>query len=174
MGKFLAAREADTTQPFLSVQYLYGLARAGRPEAKTLMAAIRERAAGAPAFTREAWAGAALPLAEGLLAHAHGDYTEAARQLTSALPRLMAIGGSHAQRDLFEQIRLDAVLRSGDLATAQQLLELRRQTDRDGVPVNRALAKVYASLGLPAQAAKAAERAHRTKAAHSSPIGIHA
>ena len=174
LGHFLAARAQDVTQPFLSVQYLYGLARAGRPGANALMAAIRARAETPPAFAREAWVGAALPLAEGLLAFAHGDYTDAARRLTPVLPRLSALGGSHTQRDLFEQIRLEAVLRSGDLAAAQQLLEQRRMHDCDGVPVNRALAKVYAALGLPAEAAKAAARAHRTKAAHASPIGIHA
>jgi tetratricopeptide (TPR) repeat protein len=174
VGRFLAVRADDTTQPFLSVQYLYGLARAGRPEANVLMAAIRARAVNAPAFAREAWAQVALPLAEGLLAYAHGDYTAATRKLTPTLPRLMEIGGSHAQRDLFELIRLDALLRSGDLTVAQQQLERRRLDDRDGVPVNRALAKVYAALGLPGEAAKAAARAHRTKAAHSSLLGLHA
>ena len=41
-------RAEDVEQPFLSVQYLYGLARAGRPEANRLMAAIRQRADQAP------------------------------------------------------------------------------------------------------------------------------
>ena len=174
VGRFLAERAEDTTQPFLSVQYLYGLARAGRPEAGALISAIRAKAADAPTFARRAWVEVALPLAEGLMAFTHGDYTSATRTLSPILPHLSEIGGSHAQRDLFEQVRLAAVIRSGDLATAQQLLEMRRMGDRNGVPVNRALAKVYAALGLPTEAAKASERAHRTKAAHSSPIGLHA
>ena len=33
LADYLAARAEDTVQPFLTLQYLYGLARAGRPEA---------------------------------------------------------------------------------------------------------------------------------------------
>ena len=154
----LAARGPDTTQPFLTAQYLYGLARAGRPQADALMAAVRAR-------DGQTWREVATPLCEGLLAHARGDYGGAQAALTAALPGLLTLGGSHAQRDLFEQFRLDAILRSGDGSMAQQLLEQRRASDRDGVPVNRALARVYATLGLPKEAAKAEARARRTLAA---------
>jgi hypothetical protein len=168
LGACLAARGPDTAQPFLSLQYLYGLARAGRPEAETLMAAIRERARTAPDFAAHAWREAALPVAEGLLAYARGDYAAAEARLTPALPQLLIIGGSHAQRDLFDQMRLDAVLRGGGWSIAQQLLEQRRASDRDGVPVNRALARVYQALELPKEAAKAEARAARTLAAHAA------
>jgi tetratricopeptide (TPR) repeat protein len=164
IGAHLAPRATDTEQPFLTVQYLYGLARAGRPEAQALMAAIRSRSETAPAFVRETWADVALPLAEGLLAHARGEWDQAVRRLDQALPRLIEIGGSHAQRDLFEQVLLDAVIRSGRLDRAQQALELRRKTDADGVPVNTALADVYAKLGLAALSRAAAERGARTVA----------
>src|SRR5690606_21528730 len=40
----LGSRARDTLQPFLTLQYLYGLARAERAEADELMAAIEERA----------------------------------------------------------------------------------------------------------------------------------
>lgn len=159
LGAYLAARKADTLQPFLSLQYLYGLARAGRPEADELHAAIRDRAASAPAYARETWAEIALPIADGLIAHARGDDERAVRQLTPVLPRLADIGGSHAQRDLFDLILLDAVIKSGRFARAQQLLELRRAMDPGNVPVNRQLAQVYAALGLPEVSAEAAARA---------------
>ncbi|MGC1301497.1 MAG: tetratricopeptide repeat protein, partial [Caulobacteraceae bacterium] len=103
----------------------------------------------------------AAPVAQGLLAHARGDMETAVQRLTSALPRLIDLGGSHAQRDLFELILLDAVIRSDRLEHAQQMLELRRSSDPTGVPVNRALAKVYADLGLPRESAVAAARARR-------------
>jgi hypothetical protein len=77
---------------------------------------------------------------------------------------MIEVGGSHAQRDLFEQIALDAAIRSGRLSEAQQALELRRGFDPDGVPVNRALADIYDRLGLPTQAAKARARAERRQA----------
>ncbi len=161
LGRYLAARGPDATQPFLALQYLYGLGRAGRPEADALMAAIAERARTAPDHVRATWAEVALPTAEGLLAHARGDVETAVARLTPALPRLIGIGGSHAQRDLFDLILLDAVIRSGRLERAQQALELRRLHDPDGAPLNRALAKVYAGLGLARESAAASARAER-------------
>lgn len=158
LAGYLRARSQDTVQPFLSVQYLYGLARAGLAEADVLLEAIRERARTAPDFVRGAWAEAALPAAEGLLAHARGDFALARRRLAAAVPRMIEAGGSHAQRDLFDQFLLDARLRSGDLNLAQQQLELRRAQDPLSVPINTALAGLYERLGLPAQAATARAR----------------
>lgn len=158
LADHLRARAADTVQPFLSVQYLYGLARAGRPEAGDLLEAIRRRAATAPHFVRGAWSQAALPAAEGLVAHARGDFATAAARLADAVPRMIHAGGSHAQRDLFDQFLLDARLRSGELNLAQQQLELRRGMDPLSVPINAALAALYERLGLPEQAAAARGR----------------
>lgn len=158
LADHLAVRAADVVQPFLTLQYLYGLARADRPEADTLLAAVRRAALEAPHHVRETWREVALPAAEGLVAHARGDFASALRGLRAALPRLVEIGGSHAQRDLFEQLILDALIRAGRLSEAQQALELRRGFDSDGVPLNRALAEIYDRLDLPAEAAKARAR----------------
>ena len=129
LAPWLQKRQADTVQPFLSLQYLYGLARADKPEADLLLQALRVHAHTAPTFSRAVWSEVTLPLAEGLLAHARGDYPRAARLLAGSLPRLNEIGGSHAQRDLFAQIELDARLQAGDWEVAQQTLELRRRYD---------------------------------------------
>ena len=157
LAPYLQRRVADTVQPFLSVQYLYGLARAGKPEADELLAALREHSLAA----RPVWGEVTLPLARGLLAHARGDALQALEQLSVALPRLNEIGGSHAQRDLFAQVELDARLRVGDWLGAQQTLELRRRYDGWDVPTNRSLVRVYEALGLPEQAGKALERVAR-------------
>ena len=158
MADYLAERADDTVQPFLTLQYLYGLARAGRPQAEALLDAVRGYATQAPAFNRDVWQDVALPACEGLYAYAKGDYDRAWQRLAGAVPRMGEVGGSHAQRDLFEQILLDAGLKSGRLVAAQQMLELRRKMDPDGVPVNQALAEVYRELNLPvlAQRARAA------------------
>jgi hypothetical protein len=167
LGRHLAARAHDTVLPFLTLQYLYGLARAGRPEAETLLESVRRYAQTAPAFTREAWRDVALPGCEGLYAYARGDYTQAWRHLASSVPRMAEAGGSHAQRDLFEQILLDAAIKGGRLTAAQQVLELRRMADPNGVPVNTALAAVYAKLGLQNLEGQARARAVLTRSRHS-------
>ena len=111
LGGYLAARLEDHVLPFLDMQYLYGLARAGRPEADRLMNGIEVHAQRAPADAREAWRSVCVPASRGLLAHARGDYRHAAAQLGIARPRLVEIGGSHAQRDLFERIYADSLNR---------------------------------------------------------------
>lgn len=145
----LVPRIHDHVQPFLDMHYLYGLARAGRPQADALMASLIEHAAHAPADTRTAWKDVAIPACEGLLAHARGNHPEAAAALGQAMPRMVEIGGSHAQRDLFEQIRIDALLHAGQFGTVQNLLQpLANQT-----PSSRRIAgllrRVYPALGLP-------------------------
>jgi tetratricopeptide (TPR) repeat protein len=166
LGRHLAARAHDTVLPFLTLQYLYGLARAGLPQADTLLASVRRFAETAPSFTREVWREVALPGCEGLYAHARGDYTRAWGHLVSSVPRMAEAGGSHAQRDLFDQILLDAAIKGGRATSAQQMLELRRMADPNGVPVNTALAAVYTQLGLPELAAQAQARALLTRTRH--------
>jgi hypothetical protein len=148
------------------MQYLYGLARAGRGEAGALLRSVRHAADGAPLFAREVWQDVALPACEGLNAYAHGQFDAAWRHLSVAMPRMIEAGGSHAQRDLFEQILLDAAIKSRRLAVAQRMLELRRTSDSGGAPVNSALADVYAKLGLPDLADQARVRAALTRARH--------
>ncbi|HUO80122.1 MAG TPA: hypothetical protein VMU00_08255 [Steroidobacteraceae bacterium] len=161
LGEYLRVRRGDTVEPFLTLQYLYGLARAGLAEADELAAAVARRAQAAPEPLRAAWSEVAWPAARGLLAHARGDYPAARRELGPALGRMLEIGGSHAQRDLFQQLYLDSLLKSGARVAAQQLLEQRRRSEPGGVALNRTLAALYGELGLPAQAAAAAARARR-------------
>lgn len=158
LADHIAARGADTVEPFLSLLYLYGLARAGRPQADALLAAIEAQAQQAPAHSRETWAEIARPAAQGLVALARGEHELARKLLAQALPGLLAIGGSHAQRDLFHLLQLLAELRAGRWLAVQQALEARRLGDPDDVPVNRLLAQAYAELGLPQQAAQARQR----------------
>jgi ABC-type transport system substrate-binding protein/ABC-type dipeptide/oligopeptide/nickel transport system permease component len=122
LAPWLVARGTDTVQPFLSLQYLYGLARAGESEAAhDLLIAIRARAETAPAFVRPTWAEVAQPAAEALVAHADGNYAKAAEGLEKALPNLEKIGGSHAQRDLFERIWKHAKSHLGAILLAMLL-----------------------------------------------------
>jgi hypothetical protein len=142
----MKGRARDTLQPFLTLQYLYGLARAERAEADTLMAAVEDKAASASAFDCVVWHDVALPGARGMLAHARGDYAGAARWLSVANPRLQEIGGSHAQRDLFGQLLVDAHMKSGNWAVAHRMLEMRRTWDPDGVPLMRMLSEAQAHM----------------------------
>jgi len=153
LADHLASRLHDHVLPFLDLQYLYGLARAGRPEADVLLHNIEAFAPNAPASTRDAWVRVCVPAAQGLRAHARGDFQAAIEGLGLALPRLIEIGGSHAQRDLFEQVYLDALIRSGTEATltgAQGILQQQVNGQPESMRLRRQAAAVYARLGLPA------------------------
>lgn len=163
LAEYLLVRTGDTVQPFLSLQYLYGLARAGHAKpAQQLLQAIRTQSERVSGHSRHVWRDITLPVAEGLLAHAAGDYAHSARVLGNAMPALNGIGGSHAQRDLFALIELDARLNAHDWLAAQQILELRRRYDPWDVPTNSALVNVYNALGLPGEAQRAALRVEQT------------
>ena len=152
LAAHLTSRVADQIQPFLDLQYLYGLARADRPEADTLLANIEAFAPQAPAASRAAWVQVAVPAARGLVAHARGHWAQAADHLTLALPGLAGIGGSHAQRDLFEQLHVDALQRAGRLAAVQNILQPRANAQPQSQRLRRRLHEVYAALSLPALA----------------------
>ncbi len=148
----LARRLDDHVLPFLDLQYLYGLARAGRAEADTLLRNIEDFAPRAPASTRAAWQRVCVPAAHGLLAHARGDFAAAIEGLGIALPRLIEIGGSHAQRDLFDQVYLDALVRCGTEATltgAQAILQQQLNHQPESLRLRRQAQAVYAALALP-------------------------
>ena len=70
------------------------------------------------------------------------------RDLGHALPRLLEIGGSHAQRDLFAQIHLDALVRSGHLGGAQNLLQPQLRAQPESKRLRRQAAALYDALGL--------------------------
>jgi hypothetical protein len=131
------------------MQYLYGLARAGREqEARAWLASIERHAMQLPPDTAPAWQRVCVPASQGLLAHALGDWQGAVDGLGQALPRLVEIGGSHAQRDLFAQVHLDALLRSGHLSGAQNLLQPLVRQQPESLRLKRQATKLYASLGL--------------------------
>ena len=82
LAQYLRPRAHDTVQPFLTLQYLYGLGRAEYAEADQLMQAVEDKAQSSDAFDRLVWREVALPAARGVLAHARGNYADAARWLT--------------------------------------------------------------------------------------------
>lgn len=162
VARYLLPRLHEHVSPFLDLHYVLGLARAGQTSAVTeMLASLEAFAQGAPELVRRAWQKAAVPAAHGIAAHAKGDWAGAVNALAEALPHLQAIGGSHAQRDLFEQLHLDALIKAGwnDKALARL-----RQRDlaRPAIPaLKRSLADIHARLGQAEAAAQYEATARR-------------
>ena len=150
LGNYLARRAHDHVLPFLDLQYLYGLARAGRvDEARGWLASIEQHAVSTQGGEALTWQRVCVPAARGLLAHATGDWMTAVEALGHALPRMVEIGGSHAQRDLFSQIHLDAMSKAGHASGAQNILQPLANAQPESKRLQRQAKKLYASLGLP-------------------------
>jgi tetratricopeptide (TPR) repeat protein len=63
-----------------------------------------------------------VPLVEGLHAFAGGDYRRAIERIEPIRPRIVDVGGSRAQRDVFHDTLLEACFRAGDMERAERLL----------------------------------------------------
>ncbi len=169
LAPWLQARANDATLPFLSVQYAYGLLRAAAVHAdaasaeaaKALLVAASARAHQEHTLPppRRVWERVAVPLIQGMFQYTQGDAMGAVSTWAPLQGQLLSLGGSHAQRDLFAQLYIDALLQAGEWNTAQQWLELRRVQDPDGIPLQRLLGRTYDALGLPREAAMARARA---------------
>jgi tetratricopeptide (TPR) repeat protein len=73
-------------------------------------------------------------LGEGIVAFARGDYAAAADLIGPMLPEVTRVGGSHAQRELFEDTYIVACLRAGRGEAARERLTerlIRRPSLRD-------------------------------------------
>ena len=95
------------------------------------------------------------PVAEALLAWREKDYAQAAKLLSGARADIVRMGGSHAQRDLFDMVLIDAALKSGDGKGARALLA-ERTAAKPGDPWSwRTYAGVLRDLGEDFAAAEA-------------------
>jgi tetratricopeptide (TPR) repeat protein len=89
-----------------------------------------------------------LPLVQGIVAFGQGEYSDAVRLIAPVVPQLTRVGGSHAQREVFEDTLLEAYLRAEDFDKAETMLRERlgrRESPRD----NFWLARVQANTGQP-------------------------
>ncbi len=80
------------------------------------------------------------PLTKGIDAFAHGAYDDAADHLDGLIGQLPRLGGSHAQREVFEDTILESYIRAERFDKAQDLLHtrLKRRTSvRDEVWLRR-------------------------------------
>jgi tetratricopeptide (TPR) repeat protein len=162
LATYLKPRLHEHFSPFLDLQYLYGLARAGEQSAVTeMLASLEDRAERAKPFEREAWRDCTVPAAHGLAEHARGDHAGAARLLAQAMPHLQTIGGSIAQRALFGAIHLDAMMRADWNDAALKIVQA-DDRERPTVPATkRALAGLYRKLGRAEEAMTAEYQAEQ-------------
>ncbi|MBD2354791.1 tetratricopeptide repeat protein [Tolypothrix sp. FACHB-123] len=111
ISPYLYSRIEEHALPFQDLHYVYALTKAGHHDwVNQMLVSIQYHTLRINPFLRQRWIEVAIPAARGMVAHAKGDFHKAIAELQFILPRLHEIGGSHAQRVLFEQIYHNAVL----------------------------------------------------------------
>ncbi|WP_306225825.1 tetratricopeptide repeat protein [Bosea beijingensis] len=116
-------RVQDGCLVFADLHYALSLLGAGHVDgAEAIARSLVEDAKAHPSNERRGAARNGALAAFGLIAFHEGDYGEAARLLGSARNGLIAVGGSHAQRDLFEQAYAESLIRAGEHERAAEIL----------------------------------------------------
>jgi tetratricopeptide (TPR) repeat protein len=123
LAEIAARRVHDRRLVFADLHYATALLGAGRTmDAEALAMTLAADAANGGSHDARVAAAAGAAAVEGLLAFQQGRYGEAAARLGRARPQMAWIGGSAAQRDLFEQMYIESLMRSGDLGKAERIL----------------------------------------------------
>ena len=132
MADIAENRVADGSLVFADLHYLLSLLGAGRDQA----AHILTTHLGKPDSDRSVEQARVADevggeLSEAITAFKAMQFGESAEKLLRLRASMPKIGGSYAQRDVFEQITLEAVLRSGQLGLAESMLT-QRLAERNG------------------------------------------
>ena len=98
-------------------------------------------------------------ICEAILAYREGDYGRAVDVLFPVRGEIRRIGGSHAQRDVFHQMLIEAAIRAGRLPLARALLSERLQQRPASRLTWRRLAGVLEAVGDQTGAERARETA---------------
>ncbi|MGR3614424.1 MAG: tetratricopeptide repeat protein [Paracoccaceae bacterium] len=127
MAEFSANRAEDGSLIFADLHYLLALTATNKTDAtKQMIARIHRDAKRNSSDADERMATPGCDAALGLEAFGEAQYGTAFAHLAKVHASMPLAGGSHAQRDVFERLTIDAGLRAGMLDEAETILDDRR------------------------------------------------
>lgn len=132
LARISDSRAEDGCNVFADLHYLLALLNGGRRDGTDRLIADLRRRAAAEGDLQKISMATGLPAALGLEEYRKKNYASAFTLLASARNGLPMIGGSHAQRDVFERITIDAAIRAGLPEDAEVILNDR--TSKRGGP----------------------------------------
>ncbi len=171
LAALACARVEHGGNVFADLHYLIALNAAGRTaEGRRLAERMADADAAAPGDIAGIAAEVGVPAARGLCAFAAGEHRAAYSQLLQAWRGLPRIGGSHAQRDVFMRLMVEAAMRGGLYAEAEAALNLRAANRRGVDPYTRRRRDEIAALRMASAAGKdhgASQRADAASPLHA-------
>lgn len=139
VAQHVQARCQETFMPFLSAHHAYALARAERSQA--LAALLEAVALRASAPDAGAWRSVGQSVVRAAVASGQRRWADAAALLDPVMHIIGTIGGSDAQDDLFRQMHIVALARSGRSADAQRAIEAANAPGKHRTELDRYFAK---------------------------------
>jgi tetratricopeptide (TPR) repeat protein len=116
-------RAVDGCLAFADLHYMLALCGGARDVAAAALIARMQQTQPQTGEAQGIIAHPGLHMAQGLQAFAAGEYSSAWLHLRRGRGDLQQIGGSHAQRDVFDRITIEAALRGGYMDAAERLLQ---------------------------------------------------
>ncbi|MBW4487653.1 MAG: tetratricopeptide repeat protein [Trichocoleus desertorum ATA4-8-CV12] len=133
LAAYLSPRIHEHALPFQDLHYVYALARTHQQDqVQEMLQSMEAHAHRIKPALQQPWIEIALPAAKGMVAHAQQDWQQAIALLRPVLSQLGAIGGSHAQRELFEQVYADALKQTEQAQDIHAFSQKQRSFQQNG------------------------------------------
>ena len=162
----MCSGHSDTRlRPFNDLHYIMALTMGGRrAEAEAILASMRDFAAtnaNTGVTIAATYRDAAIPVTEAILAHGAKAYAKVVEIMMPARYNMLPLGGSWAQRDVWERMLIHAALKDGQHSLARALLAERTAMAPSSAPSWNMYAQALDACGEAEEAvtarAKAAE-----------------
>ena len=159
-------RISDHLLVFADLHFAIALAAAGRgTKLDRMIDSMRRNIATRRTTQEQVLAEVGAAMAQAIRAQYQGDYELALRLMVPLRYRVRDIGGSHAQRDMFSQMFIEAALKSGKFALARALLHERVALKPSSARSWNLLAEALEGEGRASDANEARSRADQLLAA---------
>ena len=166
LGTRCVSRIDEHLLPFHDTHFLLAVAFGGqRAAADAMVESMRRYVAARNTTFAPVIRDVDIPLSEGLIAYSDGDYERAVERILPIRYGILRIGGSHAQRDLFAELLVEAALKCGRFELARALTAERSASQPNNAPVWKAHARALDGVGDAAGASAARDRAAEILAA---------
>lgn len=150
-----AHRVEDMALVFAALHYLIALIATERwDDANRQIEAMRAVAEHGTGDQARLFGSVGLPYATALLGSYGPHQATDAKKLLPCLPRMQAVGGSHAQRDVFFRIAVERLNAAGQTAIAQDLLTRRLQVRPNNVWAQERMVEIGSAQSAVTQAAE--------------------
>ena len=169
VAKICEGRTKHRLRPFNDLHFIMALAMTGRMEA------AREIVASMRAYVAEndrngitlvdVYQNAGIPVGDSIVAYAEKDYSKVVEIMSGVRYRMVPLGGSWAQRDVWLRMLIDAAIQDGQHAYARALLAERTTDCPTSGPSWNMYASVLDSCGESGEAKAARARATELLAA---------